>query len=78
MNLDASSPGHTRSTLKGNASVLNMTPMAFGRVRESGKATYIYKCHFGLFEAVAPLYSFRHTHRLSDDGTDPGSGTGGR
>ena len=31
--------------------------MAFGRVREQEKL-HIYKCHFGLFEAVAPLYSF--------------------
>ena len=31
--------------------------MAFGRVREQEKL-HIYKCHFGLYEAVAPLYSF--------------------
>ena len=31
--------------------------IAFSRVREQEKL-HIYKCHFGLFEAVAPLYSF--------------------
>ena len=36
--------------------MLNMTPWPLD-VREQEKA-HIYKCHFGLFEAVAPLYSF--------------------
>lgn len=30
---------------------------AFDRARETGKV-YIYKCHCGLYEAVAPLYDF--------------------
>ncbi|MBO5211684.1 MAG: PocR ligand-binding domain-containing protein [Clostridia bacterium] len=48
-------------TLQNNASVLadcrNNDKKAFQAVKKNGKV-YVYKCHCGLYEAVAPLYHF--------------------